>query len=163
MKTPRVGLVQPFPDAFPSGGDLYNRRILRQAERRRFPLHALRHDDPGLAAPDWDLLVWDSLLLEHIARCGDERLALLLHYLPSLDPGLDEERRAALRAMERRAIARADAVIAAGQPVAEAAIARVPGMPVHICEPGVADVFPRASTLRSPAAARLACGRRRRP
>lgn len=143
MNTRRIGFVLPPPDAFPSGGDLYNQRILQRARSRGFPLRAVSWGDRDLLAGTWDLLVWDSLLLDHVRRLADERVALLLHYLPSLEPALDAGRRAALRAMEHRALAQADRVIATGQPVADAAIASMPSVPVSMCPPGVADAFLR--------------------
>lgn len=143
MKLRRVGLVLPPPHAFPSGGDLYNRRILQRAAADGFPLRAIDGSDPGLAAGDWDLLVWDSLLLECVTRSLARRTIVLLHYLPSLDPSLDPPARAAARAIERRAIGQADRIIAAGEPVAEAARALAPDAAVFVCEPGVAAPFLR--------------------
>ena len=141
MKLRRAGLVQPPPRARPSGGDLYNRRILQRAAADGFPLRAVGGDDPELAAGDWDLLVWDSLLLERVTRLPARRTIVLLHYLPSLDPALDPPARAAARAIERRAIGEADRTIAAGEPVAIAARALAPDATIVVCEPGVAPEF----------------------
>lgn len=141
MKLRRAGLVQPPPRARPSGGDLYNRRILQRAAADGFPLRAVGGDDPELAAGDWDLLVWDSLLLERVTRLPARRTIVLLHYLPSLDPALDPPARAVARAIERRAIGEADRTIAAGEPVAIAARALAPDATIVVCEPGVAPEF----------------------
>ncbi|MEB2319134.1 MAG: glycosyltransferase family 4 protein [Pseudomonadota bacterium] len=155
MSTPRIGLVHPPLSTSPSGGDLYDRWMLREGQARGFPLQGVPCGDGALPSGRWDLLVWDGLLLDRLARIADERMALLLHYLPSLDPALDRRRRAALAAAERRALARADFIIATGGPVAEAAGASAPGTPVFLCEPGVAEVFSR-QRASSP-------GRRARP
>ncbi len=123
--------------------------MLERARAEGFPLRAVDPDDHALAAGGWDLLVWDSLLLDRVDPAAARRTILLLHYLPSLDPRLDASARAALQEAERRSLRRADRVLAAGAPVADAARALVPGATVHVCEPGVAPVFlqrrPRAA------------------
>lgn len=157
MSVRRIGLVQPPADSIASGGDLYDQQMLRQAQQGGFPLHGVPCDAAALHEAHWDLLVWDSLLLDRVTRLADERVALLLHYLPSLEPALDPGRRVALQAMEHRALGQADFIIATGRPVVEAAVASVPGVPVFRCEPGVAEVFTRR---RAPPSGRPARGRR---
>ena len=142
----RVGLVHSPPAGFPSGGDLYDSRLLEHAGDCGFSLHPLPwrdglSRDDALFAQGWDLLVWDSLLLAQCMRIANERVALLLHWLPSLDPALDAVDRTALQSVERRALAHADFVIAAGKPVADAVSAIGAGKPVFVCEPGVENVF----------------------
>ena len=143
MSVRRIGLVHPPPAAFPSGGDLYDRELLRAARSHGFALHGLPWRDGALPTGQWDLLVWDGLLMDRLARVADERVALLLHYLPTLDPALDARDRAALQATEDHALAQADLVIATGRRVADVVRTRRPDMPVCLCEPGVADAFGR--------------------
>jgi glycosyltransferase involved in cell wall biosynthesis len=95
------------------------------------------------------LLAWDSLLLDKLARIANERIALLLHYLPSLAPWLDPGGKRALQAVEDRAVAHAHFVIATGKPVAEAVAAHWPGKPVFVCEPGVGQAFLRNKPNRA--------------
>lgn len=147
MRTPRIGLVHPPPASFPSGGDLYGQRLLQEAASRGFPLQSVPSHDDALPGEGWDLLVWDSLLLDRLTRVAEERVAALLHWLPSLDPALDPGRRAAWQSLEDRALARTDAVIATGSTVADAVRARCPGKAVFLCEPGVDEAF---SSNRSP-------------
>ncbi len=153
MSVRRIGLVHPPPAAFPSGGDLYDQQLLRHAQSRGFPLQGLPWGDDVSPAGHWDLLVWDSLLMDRLARMADERVALLLHFLPSLEPALDAPGRTAAQAREDRALSRADLVVATGRPVADAVAARRPGMRVLLCEPGVAAVFPLHRPAGAPAPA----------
>ena len=137
----KIGLVHPPLESFPSGGNVYDRKLLEYAGRRDFPLASLPCQDEAVPCGHWDLLVWDSLLLDRLARIGGERIALLLHYLPSLEPAPASRERQALQAMEERAAAQADFVIATGRPVADAVTARWPGKRVFLCEPGVDVAF----------------------
>lgn len=141
MRVRRIGLVHPPPAAFPSGGDLYDRMLLQQAALRGFPLQSVPFHGDALPDAGWDLLVWDSLLLDRLKRVAEERVTALLHWLPSLDPALDSGRRAAWQSVEDHALARADAVIATGGTVADAVRARLPRKVVYLCEPGVDKAF----------------------
>jgi glycosyltransferase involved in cell wall biosynthesis len=141
MSVSRIGLVHPPPASVHSGGDLYDQKLLQYAASCGFPLHSVPWHDDVFPAADWDLLVWDSLLLDRATRVAEERLALLLHYLPSLDPGLDARSRGALQNLERRALARADFVITTGRTLADAVLSSEPGKPVFVCEPGVEKAF----------------------
>jgi glycosyltransferase involved in cell wall biosynthesis len=137
-----IGLVHPPLESFPSGGNVYDRKLLEHAGRNGFPLASLpTWRDDALAGGHWDLLVWDSLFLDRLARIAGERTALLLHYLPSLEPALAARKQPALQAVEQRAVSQADFVIATGRPVADAVTARWPGKPVFLCEPGVDQAF----------------------
>ena len=145
----RIGLVHLPPASSPSGGDLYDRKLLQVAAARGFPLYSVPWRDGTMPAGNWHLLVWDSLLLDRFERMVDERVALLLHWLPSLDPALEPSVRTTLQAAEHRAFERADFVIAAGKPLADAVAVRRPGTPVFLCEPGVDHVFRRARSRRA--------------
>jgi glycosyltransferase involved in cell wall biosynthesis len=137
----KIGLVHPPLESFPSGGNVYDKKLLEYAGRYGFPLTSLPLGDEALPCGEWDALIWDGLFLDRLARIGGERIALLLHYLPSLQPALASRERQALQAVEHRAMAQADLVITTGRPVADAVAARWPGKPVVLCEPGVAEAF----------------------
>jgi glycosyltransferase involved in cell wall biosynthesis len=149
MVARKIGLVHPPLESPASGGNVYNRRLLEFAGRSGAGLVSLPCRENALPGGMWDLLAWDSLLLDRVARIAGERVALLLHYLPSLEPVLDAERKESLEALEDRAAARADFAIATGRPVAEAAGARWPGKPVFLCEPGVVEAFSPRRTAKN--------------
>ena len=155
MSAGKIGLVHPPLESFPSGGNVYDKALLEYAGRCGFPLVSLPWKDEVLPCGNWDLLVWDSLFLDRLARIAGERIALLLHYLPSLEPALDLRGKEDLQAVERRAVAQADSVIATGKTVADAVMARWPGKPVFLCEPGVGEAFLRNRPHRAHQAVRL--------
>jgi|SRR5688572_14584383 len=151
MVARKMGLVHPPLESFPSGGNVYNEKLLEYARRDGSALISVPWQGEAGAFPvgAWDLLAWDSLLLDRLRRIAGERIGLLLHYLPSLDPVLDQDRRLALHAVEERAIARADFAVVTGKTVADAVTARWPGKPVFLCEPGIAEVFLRNRPSRA--------------
>lgn len=149
MIASKIGFVHPPLEAFPSGGNVYNEKLLEYAGRCGSPLVSLPWRGNALPGGNWDLLAWDSLFLDRLARIADERTGVLLHYLPSLEPALDSAARLALRAVEHRAMARADFAIATSQSVAEAVTAHWPGKPVFVCEPGIGEVFLRNRPRRT--------------
>ena len=140
----KIGLVHPASGSFPSGGNVYNHKLLDCAGRCGFPLASLPCPDDALPCGNWDLLAWDSLWLDRLARIGNERIALLLHYLPSLDPALGWSEKQAVQAMEHRAVTQADLAIVTGRTVADVVRTRWPGTPVLLCEPGVSAAFLRS-------------------
>jgi glycosyltransferase involved in cell wall biosynthesis len=139
----KIGFVHPPLESFPSGGNVYNKKLLEYAGHCGFPLVSLPWRDEALPCGNWDLLAWDSLYLDRLARIAGERIAVLLHCLPSLEPALDLRGKQALQAVEQRAVAQADFAIATGKTVAETVTARWPGKPVFLCEPGVGEAFLR--------------------
>ena len=143
MAGTRLGFVHPPLESFASGGNVYNARLLEHAGQSGFPLVSLpwRGAAPG---GNWKLLVWDSLLLDQLKRVADERIGLLLHYLPSMEPDLESGRRSKVEANEHRAVMRADFAIATGKSVANIVAARWPAKPVFVCEPGISEVFLRS-------------------
>jgi len=143
MIAKKIGFVHPPLESFPSGGNVYNEKVLEYAGRCGFPLVSLPWRGEVSPCRNWDLLAWDSLFLDRVARIAGERIALLLHYLPSLEPALDLRGRHALQAIEHRAVAQADFAIVTGKTVAEAVTARWPGKPIFLCEPGVGEAFLR--------------------
>ena len=146
----RLALVHVEAQGRPSGGNVFNRVLLDAARARGWPLQALSQAPQGPARPCWDLLVWDSLLLAHVARFGHERIGLLLHYLPSAAPGLDPAQAARQRAIEDRAAAVADFCIAVSRELAAEVAARWPKRRCFVCEPGVGEAF-RRRAVRAPA------------
>ena len=137
----RIGFVLPPAGALPSGGHGFNRALLACAASAGAPWAALSPAAHALRAQPWALLLWDSLLLDRVERLGHETVALLLHYLPSLQPGLDACAAGMLRAIEQRAAAQADALIVVSKELAAAIAARWPEKRVFVCEPGVSAVF----------------------
>ncbi len=128
----KIGLVHPPLGSFPSGGNVYNEKLLEYAGRCGFPLVSLPWRGEALPGGNLYLLAWDSLCLDRLARIAGERIGLLLHYLPSLDPALDLRGKQILQAVEHRAVAQADFAIATGKTVIEAVTARWPGKPVFL-------------------------------
>ncbi len=138
----QIGLVHPPLESFPSGGNVYNERLLEYAGRCGSPLVSLPWQG-GAPYGKWDLLVWDSLFMDRFARIADERSALLLHYLPSLEPELDFGAKQIVEAIEHRAMTQADFALVTGKCVADAVATRWPGKPVFVCEPGISEMFLR--------------------
>jgi glycosyltransferase involved in cell wall biosynthesis len=149
MATRRIGFVHPPLQSFSSGGNVYNEKLLEYAGRCGSELVSLPWRGEALPGGKWDLLAWDSLLLNRLERVACERVAVLLHYLPSLAPELDSRGRLALQTVEQRAVERADAVIATGKSVAAAVASRWPVKPVFLCEPGVGEAFLRNRPARA--------------
>lgn len=145
----------------PSGGNKFNRRIIARARRCGFPLHSVTTapvDSGGAGSPselfrkktrrtgaECPLMIWDSLLMARYPlsdRLAEQRCdAFLMHYLPSLDPGLEARVRA--RALEDRIAGAAGFFIATGRGMAAVLRQRYPGVETFVCEPGVDAVFRR--------------------
>ncbi|MGH8664470.1 MAG: hypothetical protein ACREUX_09400, partial [Burkholderiales bacterium] len=142
MTRRKIAIVQAAPGSTPSGGNVFNRELFEQAARAGWPLAIVDPSHASAPSP-WDLLVWDSLLLDRVQRLAHERIGLLLHYLPSLQPGLDLARTSVLRAAEDRAALLADFYIVTGREVAATIAARWPGKRLFVCEPGVGAAFQR--------------------
>jgi len=155
MNASRIGFVHPPLASFASGGNVYNAKLLEYAGHCGFPIVSLPWRRGTVPRGTWDLLAWDSLFLDRIARIGRERIALLLHYLPSLAPLRGSQERRALQAMEQRAVAQADFAIATGKSVADAVTACCPDKPVFLCEPGVSAVFTRNEPAHAGQAVKL--------
>ncbi|MFO1417572.1 MAG: glycosyltransferase family 4 protein [Methylotetracoccus sp.] len=138
-----------------SGGNRFNRCIVERARCRGFPLEVI-HIGPGREGSTSDytgrfvystvdqtpaLRIWDSLLMPRLADSTlgheDPPAAVLMHFLPSLDPALDRRSRQSARAIEDAALMRVRGIIATGRGFAETLRARYPRIPVAVCEPGV--------------------------
>ncbi len=141
--------ILPHP-ATPSGGHVYNRKLL---EPGLVPLEPL-YPEPGLTlcalveripggSDGW--ILWDSLLMDRIAEVAtlskSRRCALLVHYLPSREPLLASAARATLRLREDSAARSLEAFITTGWGLGRELRLRYPGTPVFVCEPGIDPAF----------------------
>ena len=137
------------PALGPSGGNVYNRRMIAEASAAGFPLHPCLVPTEVLLAGE-DVALWDSLLMPVLASSEGfhGKQVLLMHYLPSLDPGLEEGARSHFRAIEDTAIDRVTALIVTGQGLAQSLSERYPRLAIHVCEPGVDPVFRSVRTGR---------------
>jgi len=148
-----VLFIHPPFDASPSGGNTYNKQIINQATRASYPLVSfpvfVNQIEAGILndsdADKTDLLIWDSLLVLELGALPEvsqqTQQALLLHYLPSMNPLLDKYEKSSARQKETRVICQADFLITTGQTLQQQLTNRYPGKPVRLCEPGVDPVF----------------------
>lgn len=158
--------ILPHP-VTPSGGHVYNRKVLESPLLGILPLVTL-HAEPGIpvhalvermpgSADDW--ILWDSLFMDCIAEAATLRTsmrhALLVHYLPSRDPLLAPVSRRALRSREDLAARSVEAFIATGRGMGCELRLRYPGKPVFVCEPGIDPAFLAMRARRSRLPARL--------
>lgn len=150
--------VRPDVDQYPSGGNKFNRRVLGLAEGHGWLLRSVPVEAPAGcdSAPDYfaavtnayrtgpaSVILWDSLYLGSRAPAllADTRQALLLHYLPSLNPLLNADDSAAVRQSEDQWMGQMDFVITTGDGLAKIIEARYPWLRVYRCEPGIDAVF----------------------
>ena len=149
---PVVFIHPPF-DASPSGGNTYNKQVIDQAKQVGYPLVSFpvlaSQIEAGLlndcGADKTDLILWDSLLVFELGAIPEvsqeTQQALLLHYLPSMNPLLDKRRQSSARQKENRAISQADFLITTGQTLQQQLTNRYPEKLVRLCEPGVDPAF----------------------
>jgi glycosyltransferase involved in cell wall biosynthesis len=143
-----VELMQPPLDGLPSGGNMYNQRLVEAAKARGIALSLrfvdarsfeARFREHSTCSRIWDSLFVEALAAQELEAAGD--WGLLLHYLPSHNPLLDERERGRLATMEARVLRAAPLVIVTG----DALLSRVRecriGKPVFLCEPGVSACF----------------------
>ena len=66
----RLVFIHPPLDARPSGGNVFNRQIIRQARETSFPLEAVEVPPDGAIPylPRNAIILWDSLLLEDLSN-----------------------------------------------------------------------------------------------
>ena len=113
------------PGRPPSGGDLYNRFLLRalKAVGTRFIATTLDRLVTGAYAPGTEFWV-DSLYLRDLAAVDPfgpgDRLFFIIHSLPSEDPGLSPEAATAMRQAEDRLLGRAEGFLVTGPRTREA-------------------------------------------
>ena len=143
-----VELLQPDLGKLPSGGNIYNERLVEAAEARGVAL-SLRFVEPSdigacLREHSTALRIYDSLFVEALATkdlADTDHWGLLLHYLPSRNPTLDDEERRRLAALEARVVNAASLVIVAGRSLFEAVHQYRVRRPACVCEPGASAVF----------------------
>ena len=136
-----------------SGGNVYNEHIIRKALENNYPLQSLALDDHRNEAEitrqivclEPSVVVWDSLFFDLIANLARKIPkvvhVLLVHYLPSLNPGLHSASRARRMHSESRAIRNCARIICTGLPTFENLSLRHPESPRFLCRPGVDDIF----------------------
>lgn len=107
------------PGRIPSGGDLYNRFLLRalKTEGCRFGSTTLDRFETGAYATGTEFWV-DSLYIRALAAADPfgpvDRLFFIIHSLPSEDPGVSPEAAATLRQAEDRLFGRAEGFLVTG-------------------------------------------------
>jgi glycosyltransferase involved in cell wall biosynthesis len=154
-----VELVHPPHHGFRSGGHVYNKQLLDAVRRRGIDWSSREVESSELEATFGErtvkLRIWDSLFLEPLAACDlthEKPWGLLLHYLPSHDPTLDDAERGRLARVEARVIEAAPLVIVTGRGPQRCVEGIHPGARVFLCEPGVSSPFlelPREATRTS--------------
>jgi glycosyltransferase involved in cell wall biosynthesis len=153
-----IELLHP-PWHSPSGGNVYNRALVAAACARGLQLSSVVVD-PLQARARWNeksarFRIWDSYFLPALDAddfATGSRWGLLLHYLPSHDPMIDNSERLRLAAIERRALRAAALVIVTSRETETALRAHHPGAPIRVCEPGLSPPFtapPRERAHRS--------------
>jgi len=143
----RLVFFHPPLNASPSGGNVFNRQMIRRAQENGFPLETVEIPPDGAipGLPRDAIMLWDSLLLEDLSNCPatpDSPIhGLLVHYVPFLNPLLDADRRNEQEDRFERAAERVRFFIATGLSIRYLLEQRYPGKPVFLCEPGVDAVF----------------------
>jgi len=133
------------PGRPPSGGDLYNRFFLEALKDEGFRFETAVWEDAGLDAPAGAEEVWvDSLYIPRLAEALRDaprrgpRIFLVVHSLPSEDPGLGPEAAGGLRTVEDLLFARVTGFLATGRPTAESIGRRVgPAKPILLVPPAL--------------------------
>ncbi len=136
-----AGLVFVVPPGEPpSGGDLYNRFLLRalRTEGCRFDSITLARLRPGAFPPRTEFWV-DSLYIRDMEEADpfgpDDRLFFIIHSLPSEDPGIPPASAAKLRRIEDRLFAKASGFLATGPLTGETLRARSLTCPILLVPP----------------------------
>ncbi|MGR9101012.1 MAG: glycosyltransferase family 4 protein [Gammaproteobacteria bacterium] len=155
-----VTLIHPPLNGIPSGGNVFNSRILQQARKQGFEMRSLALcggvgvGDALNGGPE-GLWVWDSLFFPQLAECAprlaETKSGLLCHYLPSTNPDLDEGRRRSWEDIERRALKAMRFTVVAGDRAAAEVRRLRPELPAYVCEPGVDEAFKRGERKRKSA------------
>ncbi len=145
--------IHPPLDAFTSGGNVFNRHIIEHAQQSQYPLNSipvsveqlpqqiktiLSHNTPGVIV--WDSLFMDELGKGHLLESPTHH-ALLLHYLPSLNPRLTDRHRYMLQNQETKAINSVDSLIVTGRRVKNVLSRIYPSTPIILSQPGVDNIF----------------------
>ncbi len=156
-------LLAPDPGPFRSGGHIYNQRMGMELAEKGFRLRHLPNPAPEVSAlPSLgiereSLLLLDSLYFEEeewlrsVSAVWKKRLALLVHYLPSTDPGLPGDVARRLRKAEASALSRAGKIVATSGYMASVMERLFPDAPrAVVVRPGVDRSFRDARHARKP-------------
>lgn len=140
MRPAPWAVVVPAPEAFPSGGNVFNARVLHGLPAATGTVHCVNAGEPLPSfAPDARVLV-DTLLLAQaeapLARVAER--GLLVHYLELFDPAL-REGTGALE--ERRLIAGYARFVATSRWSADALRALGVRGAIEVVHPGLDDTF----------------------
>ncbi len=142
--------IHPPTATLPSGGNIYNERILQQAHRQRFGLNSIEltdFDADRIAQLNntYALLIWDSLFWDKLAGLSatlkTSRSSMLCHFLPSLNPRLSNQQRRQRSLLENRVLRPMRRIIVTGQVSGDIIRQRFPGKAVNLCEPGIDPAF----------------------
>lgn len=91
------------------------------------------------------LVIWDSLFFDFLARhplaCSKIATALLVHYLPSLNPDLDSATQIELKHRETTVIHNCGLLICTGSAIFQMLSRDHPDKPLFRCRPGVDKLF----------------------
>ncbi len=169
--TRRLTLLLPGDPDTPTGGYLYDRRIVAELRARGWQMPVRRLDasfpwptpaaltdaDAALAAlPDGELVLIDGLAFgampqQAAAHAARLRLVALVHHPLAAETGLDPPQSRRLRETERAALATARAVVVTSAETAEA-LRRdyaVPDAILCVVEPGAPDPAPPRGARRA--------------
>lgn len=150
-----------------SGGNIFNRHIIHQALASGYPLASIPINQSQRTATLFSeivgvqprILIWDSFFFDFIAKHSPTfpaiRTAWLVHYLPSLNPGLDPLSATRQKLLETGAIGTSERLICTGSAMFRVLSARYPDKAVFLCRPGVEEFF-RAIGNTVPKAGNLA-------
>lgn len=143
-----IMLLAPEQGEVISGGYRYNRRlaeslpegslVYRHARTACRAAELFREEGMG----DADAVLLDSLffsLQEELLRMREllrGRLWMLVHYLPSMDPSMEEAERSAMLESEEKCLSVCDGAVATGTHVRREIERRYPDLPVVLAEPG---------------------------
>lgn len=140
------------PGQPPSGGDLYNRFLLRALRAEGFGVEATTLDRLVTGAHPRRTEFWvDSLYIPALAAAApfgpEDRVFALIHSLPSADPGLSPDAAGKLRRAEDRFFARTSGFLVTGPHTANALRGRgLGGRPILVVPPAPC-VLPKGPLL----------------
>ncbi|MGH8556919.1 MAG: glycosyltransferase family 4 protein [Methylococcales bacterium] len=136
-----------------SGGNIFNQHIIHQALAIGYPLVSFPITElqpvgelrSKIARLRPRLVIWDSLfydfIVEHSLTSPAINHAMLVHYLPSLNPSLDPVNATKRRRSESKAIYSCERLICTGATIFRILSKLHPGKPVFLCRPGVDEFF----------------------
>jgi glycosyltransferase involved in cell wall biosynthesis len=163
--------IVPSPDGLPSGGNLYNRELLRGLAKLGFPAQRLelpaaaRALGAGVPGVYWvDTLYLQDFEALWRANQGRWPLGLLAHYLPSLVDKGDALPAADLRAEESFALHHCDVLLASSQYMQRTLARLGVAVPELVVEPGclaqrTAEILPEFAGVRALLVANLTPGK----